>query len=79
VLALRPREVVDDVVHGSLVDATAGDRQFGVVASFVIVEPAEENKRLAVVIADAADALPGEAPVKVVDQRRFQHSRVASA
>ena len=76
-LTFRPGDVVHEVIQWRLESLAASYREAGFVGSAVVVQTAEVVERLRIVVANVAQALPGESPVKVVNQRGPEQGRVA--
>jgi len=68
VFVFRPAQVVYEVIDGSLEHTAPGHGEFGAVRTLIVIQSAEEDERLRVVVPQLAVALPREAPAKIVDE-----------
>ena len=76
-LPLGPGNIVDKIVHWGLVVAAPNQRQTRVVRRAVVIQSAEKDERLSVVVAVNTDALACVPVTKVVEQSGPEGRRIA--
>ena len=75
-LPLGPGNIVDKIVHRGLVIPAPNQRQTGIVRRAVVIQSAEKDERLSVVVAVNADALACVPVTKVVEQSGPEGRRI---
>src|SRR5262245_27103091 len=72
-----PGNVVDEIVNRKLKDSAPHDGQIGSITHLVIVQRAEENELLRIVVSNPAETLARESPMERVQNGVAQGSGIA--